>query len=77
MSSILKNFKKRVKELVPRKDKQGEIEQEQLMKKVQSLNLIKKDAKLEDVLSITLREILERRVQSLVYRIGCYLHKCK
>lgn len=70
MSSLLKNYKKRVKELVPRKDAQSELEKEQLMAKVLSLNLVSMDAKIEDVLSITLKQILDRRLQSLVYNKG-------
>ncbi|MBN2423253.1 30S ribosomal protein S4 [Candidatus Woesearchaeota archaeon] len=70
MVSRLKAYKQRVKKLIQRKDKQAEIEKEQLMKKVQSLNLVKTDAKIEDILGISVREISERRLQTRVYKKG-------
>lgn len=70
LNSILRDFKKQVKELVPRKDGQAEKEKKQLLTKLQLLCLIKKDAKLEDILALELKDMCERRLQTLVFRRG-------
>jgi small subunit ribosomal protein S4 len=68
MVSILKNYKQRVKALIPRRDKQAEVERKQLINKVQSLNLIDKGSKIEDVLSIDIKKVLDRRLQTIVHK---------
>ncbi|MFH0875896.1 MAG: 30S ribosomal protein S4 [archaeon] len=70
MASILKNFKERVKKLVPKHDDQAGLEKKQLIEKVISLGLVKEGAKLEDILGIPVKDILERRLQTLVFRKG-------
>ena len=70
MVSILKNYKKRVKKLIPRKDKQAKIEEQELLKKAKSLNLVEKDAKIEDILGKSVRQILDRRLQTIVHKKG-------
>jgi small subunit ribosomal protein S4 len=42
----------------------------ELISRLQRLGLVEKDAKLDDVLSLTLSNILERRLQTIVYRKG-------
>jgi small subunit ribosomal protein S4 len=56
------------KNLVTVKSLQVEKERNQLLTKLCSLGLLGKDAKIEDVLSLTLKDIMERRLQTLVYR---------
>jgi small subunit ribosomal protein S4 len=68
MNSILKNFTMQAKNLVTVKSLQVEKERNQLLTKLCSLGLLGKDAKIEDVLSLTLKDIMERRLQTLVYR---------
>lgn len=68
MNSILKNFTHQAKNLVTAKTPQIEKEKKQLLAKLLSLNLMGKDAKIEDVLSLTLKDVMERRLQTLVYR---------
>lgn len=68
MNSILKNFTMQAKNLVTVKSPQIEKERNQLLTKLCSLGLLGKDAKIEDVLSLTLKDIMERRLQTLVYR---------
>jgi len=67
-SSLLKNFAKQAKRLIVEESAQAEIEKSHLLKKLFSFGLVEKGAKLEDVLSLTLRNILERRLQTLVYK---------
>ena len=68
MSSILKNFTSQAKNLVTAKTAQSEKERSQLLKKLSSLGLISQNAKIEDVLSLTLKDVMERRLQTLLYR---------
>ena len=68
MSSILKNFTSQAKNLITAKTTQSEKERSQLLKKLSSLGLINQNAKIEDVLSLTLKDVMERRLQTLLYR---------
>jgi len=68
MSPILKNFTSQAKNLITAKTTQSEKERSQLLKKLSSLGLINQNAKIEDVLSLTLKDVMERRLQTLVYR---------
>jgi len=65
----LGSFKNQAKNLSARTDVQSKIERENLVKKLESLNLIK-DATLEAILGISLKDVLNRRLQTLVYRKG-------
>jgi small subunit ribosomal protein S4 len=68
MNSILKNFTRQAKNLITTENPQVEKEKNQLLTKLSSLGLTGKDAKIEDVLSLTLKDIMERRLQTLVFR---------
>ena len=68
MNSILKNFTRQAKNLITTGNPQVDKERSQLLTKLSSLGLTGKDAKIEDVLSLTLKDILERRLQTLVFR---------
>jgi small subunit ribosomal protein S4 len=68
MNTILKNFTAQAKNLITSKNIQVEKERNQLLTRLFSLGLIGKGAKIEDVLSLTLKDILERRLQTLVFR---------
>ncbi len=68
MGSILKNFTHQAKNLVTAKSAQVEKEKNQLLAKLSSLGLMGNNAKIEDVLSLTLKDVMERRLQTLVYR---------
>lgn len=68
MNSVLKNLTRQAKSLIATKKPQAEKEAKQLLTKLHSLGLINKDAQIEDVLSLSLKDIMERRLQTLVYR---------
>ena len=68
MNSILKNLTRQAKNLIATKKPQAQKEAGQLLTKLHSLGLINKDAQIEDVLSLSLKDIMERRLQTLVYR---------
>ena len=68
MNSQLKRFKRQVKNLVPRMDVQAEIEEKQLMEKVKSIGLVGIDSTLDDILGLTLTDVCDRRLQTLVFK---------
>ncbi len=70
MKSVLRNFVERTRKLIADTSKQGEKEKIQLLNKLSSLGLITKTSKLEDILSLTPKDIMERRLQTLVFRKG-------
>src|SRR3989338_1087415 len=68
MNSLLKKFFHQAKKLNTLSTKQSEREKNQLFKKLASLGLVKETSKLEDILNLTIRGILERRLQTMVYK---------
>ena len=67
-NSVLRNFHKQAKHLIAVKGtSQSEKEKVQLLGKLASLGLIK-NMSLESVLDIKLNEVLERRLQTVVFR---------
>jgi len=70
MDSTLRRFKRQVKSLVTKESEQAKKEEKQLLDKLIKLGLIGKDAKLEDVLGLETKSILDRRLQSMVLKKG-------
>jgi len=68
VASLLRKYAKQAKNLIALTTPQAEIEKAQLTKKLSSLGLIEETAKIEDVLTITLRDILGRRLQTLIHK---------
>ncbi|MFH1849870.1 MAG: 30S ribosomal protein S4 [archaeon] len=68
--SLLRAFKSEVKKYVASTTKQAEKEKTLLLARLYRLGLIKKTAGIDDVLGLGLRDILERRLQTIVYRQG-------
>ncbi len=68
--SFLRELRRQAKSLIASKDEQAKKEGEQLISRLVRLNLIKGGAKLEDVLSLELKSVLNRRLQSFVFRKG-------
>lgn len=69
-SSFLTKYKDIAKRLIANKTAQGEIERTQMREKLQKFGLISATSNLEDILGLELKDILARRLQSLVYRKG-------
>ena len=65
--SILRSFRRRARDLAAKKDK---VEEKILLDKLQKLGLLKKDATLDDVLRLTVEDILDRRLQTFVFKSG-------
>ncbi len=69
-SSFLKKYKNITKKLIANTTAQGETEKKQMMDKLQRIGLLPAGAALDNVLSLQLKDILERRLQSIVFRKG-------
>lgn len=50
--------------------KQGELEKKQLINKLSGYGLIPKNGNIEDVLNLKVEDLMERRLQTLVYKKG-------
>ncbi len=69
-NSTLKNFKEQAKTLVNVAGKKAEIAQQQLVQKIQKIGLLGKAGTFDDILSLSPKDILERRLQTIVLRKG-------
>jgi len=70
INSILRNFLRQAKRLAATKTEQSEKEKNQLLDRLKRLGLLPETASLDDVLDISLKDLLERRLQTLVFRKG-------
>ena len=70
MLAILKNFKDQIKMLASSDTIQSEKEKKQLLEKISNLGLITKGGTVDDVLSLELENILDRRLQTIVFKKG-------
>ena len=69
-TSRLRNFREQAKRLSSLRTEQDAIETQQLLARLRRYNLLKQDARLDDVLTLSVNDILERRLQTVVYRKG-------
>ncbi|MBU0535452.1 MAG: 30S ribosomal protein S4 [Nanoarchaeota archaeon] len=68
MRSMLKNFKDQAKNLIALKTAQGEKEKKQILIKLNKLGLMAESSTVDPILDLTLRDVLERRLQTQVYK---------
>jgi small subunit ribosomal protein S4 len=68
--SLLKNFANQAKKLIAATGAQADKEKAQLFARLKKLGLVGEGAKLDDVLGLTIKDLLERRIQTLVFRRG-------
>ena len=68
MESTLSSFKDQAKQLLTRTDAQAAVEREQMQKRMQTLGLIKQDAAMDDILGLQLRDIMNRRLQTIIFK---------
>ena len=67
-NSFLKKYMNIAKRLIATQSSQGEKEKEQVLRKLQDYGLLQQGSELGEVLGLDIKDILERRLQSLVYR---------
>ena len=65
--NILRNYRRRARELIAVKDKE---KIDLLLAKLKKLGLLGKDSTLDDVLGLSVRDILNRRLQTIVWKKG-------
>lgn len=65
--SILRNYRRIARNLAAKRDKEKE---KVLLDKLFKMGLISKDADLDDVLALTIEKLLDRRLQTLVFKKG-------
>ena len=68
VQSTLRNFRAQARRLIPLTDKQAQLEKKQLLEKLVSLGLIKEGAQIEDVLGLSVKDLFERRIQTIMLR---------
>ncbi len=68
--TMLRNFRRQARRLLARSTEQKMIEEKQLLDRLRNLNMLKQSATLDDVLALNLEDLLERRLQTLVFKEG-------
>ncbi len=66
METLLRNFRRRARKLLALRTTQAEAEKKQLIDRLANLKILKKDAGIDDVLTLKIENILERRLQTIV-----------
>jgi small subunit ribosomal protein S4 len=70
LNSLLRKFKNQIKQLIPKKDAESEDKKKHLLMKLFQYNLIKETAIPEDILGLTLKDMCERRLSTIVFKKG-------
>ncbi|MBI2108430.1 30S ribosomal protein S4 [Candidatus Woesearchaeota archaeon] len=68
MNSVLRHVLRRAKVIIGASGKQAELEKRQLLDRVYSMGLVSKGAKIEDILNIDLKQVMNRRLQTVIAR---------
>jgi small subunit ribosomal protein S4 len=68
MGTQLSRFKDRAKKLLARTDKQAQKESQQLIDRMVSLGLLKSGATFDDILGLSIKDVMERRLQTLLIK---------
>ena len=68
--SLLRNFAKQAKNLVTVKTQHDKKQKEQLLNRLIKLDLLKDNSQLEDVLGLNLKNVLDRRLQTMLVKRG-------
>jgi len=70
MRSVLRTWQKRAREIISLSEEERKRESEKLISTLNSMAILEKDATLDSVLALKIREVMERRLQTLVYKQG-------
>ncbi len=68
MNAIVSNITGQVKRLTTLKGRQADLERKQLVDRLNRLGLLQENAALESVLGMQVKEIMERRLQTIIFR---------
>ncbi len=69
-NSFLKKYKNLAKKLIANQGPQNEKEKGQMMNKLKGLGLISSEAIIDDILSLQIEDVLQRRLQSILFNKG-------
>jgi len=67
-TSKIRKINQQIKKIIREKNEQSRKEEEQLLNKLIKYGIINEDAKIEDVLGLDVRRLMDRRLQTLVYK---------
>jgi small subunit ribosomal protein S4 len=70
LDSKLRDFARQAKRLIALPAEQAEIEKIQLLNRLKKLGLLSESGDLDDVLGLSIKDLLDRRLQSVVFRKG-------
>ncbi len=70
VESLLRSFRRRARMLMTAKTTHAEKEKSELLGRLATLNVLKKDAVIEDVLTLNVEDLLGRRFQTIVQKKG-------
>lgn len=70
METVLRKYRRQARRLLALKTEQAKTEERQLLDRLQRLNVLKKGSTLDDVLALTIDDVMERRLESLVFKKG-------
>lgn len=66
----LRDFRREARKLMAASGEQADKEARQLLDKLQNLGLVEEDSSIADVLRLSIEDVLERRLQTVVYNKG-------
>jgi len=69
-NSFLKKYKDIAKKLIASKTVQGAKEKQQVLEKLQRLGILGSTSELDHILGLSVQDVLNRRLQSVIYRKG-------
>ncbi len=70
MDALLRNFTTQAKKLIVASSRQAMLEKQNLIKKLQRYGFVSADATIDQILGLTLKDIMNRRLQTLVVKKG-------
>jgi small subunit ribosomal protein S4 len=70
MDSILRKYRNQARRLIADRTEQGEKERKELLESLYRIGLLEKDAKLDNVLGLEIKNIMNRRLQTVIKRMG-------
>lgn len=68
--SLLKKFTRQSKRLVKEKSEQAKKEEEEIINRLKKYGFLKEGQKIDEILNLTIENIMDKRLQTIVQRIG-------
>jgi small subunit ribosomal protein S4 len=68
VASKLRDFRSQARRLIPLTHEHALLERKQLLSKLVSLGLIKEGAQIDDVLGLNIKDLMDRRLQTIVFK---------